>query len=38
MYVVADTSTGQWLTEPIPYADAASIARLSGHGIEEVED
>lgn len=38
MYVVVDTTTGQWLTGPVPYAEAATIARLSGHGIEEVED
>lgn len=38
MYVVVDTITGQWLTGPLPYSEAASLARLSGHAIEEVEN
>lgn len=38
MYVVVDKVTGQWLTEPIPYSEAASLARISGQAIEEVED
>lgn len=39
-YVVVDTITGQWLTEPIPYADAASLAyhHPATRHVEEVED
>lgn len=40
MYVVVDTITGQWVTEPLPYADAATLVRMSMRDlyIEEVED
>lgn len=40
MYVVVDTITGQWVTEPIPYADAASLARNhpETRHVEEVEN
>lgn len=38
LYVVVDTTTGQWLTGPVPEQDARSLARLSGQTIEEVEN
>lgn len=46
MYVVIDTATGQWVTEPIPEADARSLARLLTNSttvrrevhVEEIED
>ncbi len=46
MYVVVDTATDQWVTEPIPEQDARSLAHLlttcttvrrEVH-VEEVED
>lgn len=39
MYVVVDTITGQWVTDPLPYADAATLAyNRPEYTVEEVED
>ncbi len=39
MYVVLDTITGQWVTEPIPYQDARSLSyNRPEYIVEEVED
>lgn len=46
MYVIVDTATGQWLTEPIPEQDARSLARVLTNSttvrrevhVEEVEN
>lgn len=32
-YVVTDSATGQYLTGPLPYAEARTLASLGGHTV-----